>query len=88
MIKIRKIVRHALEDDDNRLLMASSPIFLMHVLALGVLFTGFSWAALAVLLITYVVRVFALTAGFHRYFSHRSFKTGRIFQYVLDCIVT
>ena len=31
---------------------------------------------------------FALTAGFHRYFSHRSFKTSRFFQFVLAWLGT
>ena len=31
----------------------------------------------------YVIRMFGITAGFHRYFSHRSFKTGRGFQFFL-----
>ena len=31
----------------------------------------------------YVIRMFGITAGFHRYFSHRSFKTSRVFQFVL-----
>ena len=83
MQKLRKIFTHLINDEDNRLLMVSSPIFLMHLLALGAFFTGFSWAALIALIITYMVRVFALTAGFHRYFSHRAFKTSRIFQFVL-----
>ena len=88
MQRLRSILRHALEDEDNRLLMASSPIFIMHILALGALFTGFSWVALTVLIFSYVVRVFALTAGFHRYFSHRAFKTGRIFQFILAWVGT
>jgi stearoyl-CoA desaturase (delta-9 desaturase) len=76
MKRIRTILQHALRDEDNRLLMASSPIFFMHLLALGVFFTGFSWVAVVALAITYAVRVFALTAGFHRYFSHRSVHHG------------
>ena len=32
---------------------------------------------------SYVVRCFCVTAGFHRYFSHRAFKTSRLFQFVL-----
>jgi len=88
MKKLSKIIKHAAEDEDNRLLMASSPIFIMHLLALGALFTGFSWAAVIALLITYVVRVFALTAGFHRYFSHRSFKTSRVFQFIMAWVGT
>ena len=31
----------------------------------------------------YVIRMFGITAGFHRYFSHRSFKTSRVFQFFL-----
>jgi stearoyl-CoA desaturase (delta-9 desaturase) len=31
----------------------------------------------------YYLRMFGITAGFHRYFSHRGFKTGRVFQFVL-----
>ena len=51
----------------------------MHLACLGIFFTGFTIAVLT-LCITYFFRVFALTAGFHRYFSHRSFKTSRFFQ--------
>jgi stearoyl-CoA desaturase (delta-9 desaturase) len=85
---LREIIKHGFKDEDNRLLMASSPIFLMHILAVGVIFTGFSWAAFVALLITYLVRVFALTAGFHRYFSHRSFKTSRTFQFIMAWVGT
>ena len=31
----------------------------------------------------YVIRMFGITAGFHRYFSHRSYKTSRGFQFFL-----
>jgi stearoyl-CoA desaturase (delta-9 desaturase) len=30
--------------------------------------------------------MFAITAGYHRYFSHASFKTGRLFQFALAWI--
>jgi stearoyl-CoA desaturase (delta-9 desaturase) len=33
--------------------------------------------------ILYYVRMFGITAGYHRYFSHRTFKTSRPFQFVL-----
>lgn len=88
MSKLNTLFSHLINDDDNRLLMASSPIFLMHVLACGAFLTGFSWTALIAVIVTYVVRVFALTAGFHRYFSHRSFKTSRAFQFVLAWVGT
>src|SRR5687767_6379312 len=31
----------------------------------------------------YLVRMFGVTAGYHCYFSHRAFRTGRVFQFVL-----
>ncbi len=55
-----------------------------HVVALaGALWIGWSWAALWWLVGSYAVRMFAITAGYHRYFAHRTFKTGRVFQFVL-----
>ena len=55
----------------------------VHLLPLLALFTGatlFDWIFCAVL---YVVRMFFVTAGYHRYFAHRTFKTSRFFQFIL-----
>ncbi|MCZ6875650.1 MAG: acyl-CoA desaturase [bacterium] len=38
---------------------------------------------LFVCFVLYVVRMFAVTAGYHRYFSHRAFKTSRLAQFLL-----
>jgi stearoyl-CoA desaturase (delta-9 desaturase) len=70
-------------DEDNITLIESSPLVFMHVACVGLFFVGFSWIALAALIVTYAVRVFALTAGYHRYFSHNSYKTSRAFQFLL-----
>jgi stearoyl-CoA desaturase (delta-9 desaturase) len=42
-----------------------------------------SWGGVALALGSYFVRMVAVTAGYHRYFSHRSFKTSRAFQLLL-----
>lgn len=55
----------------------------VHLMALVSLLTGFSWVALGVMLATFWVRLFGITGGYHRYFSHRSFKTTRVFQFAL-----
>jgi stearoyl-CoA desaturase (Delta-9 desaturase) len=55
----------------------------IHAGCLLVLLSGTSWVAVAVAAALYFVRMFGLTAGYHRYFSHRSFKTGRVFQFIL-----
>lgn len=34
----------------------------------------------------YVIRMWAVTAGYHRYFAHRSYKTSRVFQFVLAAL--
>jgi stearoyl-CoA desaturase (Delta-9 desaturase) len=60
------------------------PFWTVHVVAvIGAVAVGWSSAALAWFLATYAVRMFAITAGYHRYFAHRTFKTGRVFQFVL-----
>ena len=50
---------------------------------IGILIGGWSWKGLALALALYTVRMFGLTAGYHRYFSHRSYKTSRVFQFLL-----
>ncbi len=56
----------------------------VHLAALaGVFFVGFSLRGLALAIGVYFVRMFVVTAAYHRYFSHRSFKTSRWFQLVL-----
>jgi stearoyl-CoA desaturase (Delta-9 desaturase) len=56
----------------------------VHVAALlGVLYCGWSWHGLALAVASYFVRMFVVTAAYHRYFAHRSFKTSRWFQLLL-----
>lgn len=63
--------------------VSSIPFFLLHVLALCAFFFPFKWEYLAVCVGLYYVRMFGVTAGYHRYFSHRAFKTNRVFQFLL-----
>ncbi|HBV62703.1 MAG TPA: acyl-CoA desaturase [Rhodopirellula sp.] len=56
----------------------------LHLASLAwLLMMGFHWAGLLILVVNYVVGALAITVGFHRYFSHKSFKTNRVFQFVL-----
>lgn len=82
--RIRTALRDYLfGDEDNITLIESSPLVFMHLACIGLFWVGFSWTALAACAATYAIRVFALTAGYHRYFSHNSFKTSRFFQFAL-----
>ena len=56
------------------------PFLAMHAMCLGVLWVGWSWTAVAVAAGLYVVRMFAITGFYHRYFSHRTFRTSRGWQ--------
>lgn len=60
--------------------------WLVHASCILVVWVGFSWIALAVCLALYLVRMFAITGGYHRYFSHRSYQTSRLFQFILACL--
>jgi len=56
---------------------------LVHVLALGVFVVGFSWTGVALCIGSYYLRMFGITAGFHRYFAHRAYRLGRLSQFLL-----
>ena len=62
------------------------PFIFMHIACLGVFFVDISLGAVLLCIGLYALRMFALTAGYHRYFSHRSYKTSRGFQFVLVII--
>jgi stearoyl-CoA desaturase (delta-9 desaturase) len=61
----------------------SIPFFLVHAAVIAVFFVPFSWAMVALCLGGYLVRMFAITAGYHRYFSHRAYKMNRVAQFVM-----
>lgn len=55
----------------------------IHLGCFAVFWTGISWAAVIACIALYLIRGFGITGGYHRYFSHRSYKTGRPFQFLL-----
>ena len=59
------------------------PFISVHFACLLVLWTGITPTAAWLGLATLLVRMFGLTGGYHRYFCHRSFKTSRVFQFLL-----
>jgi stearoyl-CoA desaturase (Delta-9 desaturase) len=59
-------------------------LLVVHVATLvGIILTGWSWKGLLLAVCIYFVRMVMVTAGYHRYFAHRAFKTSRIFQFLL-----
>jgi fatty-acid desaturase len=73
------------EQTDRPDLITSIPFFLVHAAALGAVFVPFEPWYVALAIGLYYVRMFGVTAGYHRYFSHRAFRTSRAFQFVPGC---
>jgi stearoyl-CoA desaturase (Delta-9 desaturase) len=62
------------------------PFMLVHLACLAVFVVGVSPVALLAALIAYLVRMFAITGFYHRYFCHRTFKTSRVGQFVFGIL--
>lgn len=58
-----------------------APFIAMHAMCLGVFWVGWHPAAVATAAGLYLLRMFALTGFYHRYFSHRAFATSRAAQF-------
>jgi len=59
------------------------PFILAHLACFAAIWTGVTWRAVVLAVALYWIRIFAIGAGYHRYFSHRAYETSRIFQFVL-----
>ena len=57
--------------------------WLIHAACLLAFWTGTSAFDIALCLGLFWIRLFGITGGYHRYFSHKAFKTSRAFQFVL-----
>jgi stearoyl-CoA desaturase (delta-9 desaturase) len=68
---------------DDIIYPATIPFVLVHLACVAAFWTGVTRTAVVIGISAYLIRMFAVTAGYHRYFSHRSYKTGRAFQFVL-----
>ena len=58
------------------------PYIFIHGLVILAFLYPFVWPCLLICVLSYSVRMFAITAFYHRYFSHRAFKTNRIVQFL------
>ncbi len=77
------LTRYERPADERVEWLTSVPFFAVHLLPLAALWTGvtlFDWILCAALVF---VRMFFITAGYHRYFAHRAFRTGRVMQFLL-----
>ena len=76
-------------DQPRYMTVAVLPFLLMHLACAAVFFVPFRSSYALWALGLYYARMFFVTAGYNRYFSHRSFRTSRVFQFVLAfCAMT
>lgn len=63
------------------------PFIGLHVTAVvGVFLVGWSWVAIGVAAALYALRMFAITGFYHRYFSHKTFRTSRPMQFLMALV--
>lgn len=58
------------------------PFIILHIACLAVFWVEFSAFALIVAITLYLLRMFAITGFYHRYFAHKAFKTSRVVQFL------
>jgi len=75
-----KLVRAA---DDKLNFRSSLAFFAVHLVPFLAIFTGITRTALILAVVTFTTRMFCITAGYHRYFSHKSYRLNRFWQFVL-----
>lgn len=63
--------------------VSSIPFLAFHLVPLFAFVTGVTTKALVIFAVLYAARMFAITAGYHRYFAHRTYRTSRPMQAVL-----
>ena len=62
------------------------PFIIVHLACFAAIWTGVTAEAVAIGIGLYWLRIFAIGAGYHRYFSHRAYETSRAFQFVLAAL--
>ena len=61
---------------------------ILHLAGLAVFYVGYSHTALLIFILFYIIRFTGVSIAYHRYFAHRSFKTTRMFQFLLGLLGT
>jgi stearoyl-CoA desaturase (Delta-9 desaturase) len=68
---------------DDVMYPSAIPFVLVHLGCFAAIWSGVTGSAVALGVSLYWLRMFAIGAGYHRYFSHRAYSTSRAFQFIL-----
>jgi stearoyl-CoA desaturase (delta-9 desaturase) len=63
--------------------VAAIPFLAVHLAPLAAFFVAVTWQDWLLCAVLYVTRMFFITAGYHRYFSHHSYRMGRVAQFLM-----
>jgi stearoyl-CoA desaturase (delta-9 desaturase) len=61
----------------------SVPFLLLHLSPLAIIWVGADVRALVLCGVVYLLQMVGITTGYHRYFSHRTYRTSRAFQFAM-----
>jgi len=75
--------RPATAEHNDIIYPSAIPFVLVHLACFGAIWSGVTWTSVVICVVLYWLRMFAVGAGYHRYFSHRAYATSRVFQFVL-----
>ena len=70
-------------DEGDIVYPSAIPFVLAHLACFGAIWSGVTATSVWLAIGLYWLRMFAVTGGYHRYFSHRTYKTSRIGQFLL-----
>jgi stearoyl-CoA desaturase (Delta-9 desaturase) len=84
-MKDRK-TRSSMVEHEDIMYPSAIPFVLAHLACFAAFWTGITGEALAMCVVLYWLRIFSIGAGYHRYFSHRAYRTSRVFQFVLAAL--
>jgi len=60
------------------------PFMIVHLIAIiGIFYVSITGKLILLCVLTYYIRMFGISGGYHRYFAHRSYKTSRVFQFLM-----
>jgi stearoyl-CoA desaturase (delta-9 desaturase) len=62
--------------------------FGFHAACLWAFFIEWNLACVILALLSFYIRMFCITGGYHRYFAHHSYKTSRVFQFLMALVAT
>jgi stearoyl-CoA desaturase (delta-9 desaturase) len=75
--------RESAEGHEDIVYPSAIPFILVHLACFAAVWSGITWQAIVMCVVLYWLRIFAIGAGYHRYFSHRAYSTSRVFQFIL-----